>query len=59
MKLKRFEPHTPMATTKIDFLIERGGSTVRDTRDFVEIRRGDQIANIDVFGRVTWRRSPV
>lgn len=46
-----------MATAKIDFLIERGGNTVKDTRDFVEIRRGDQIANIDVFGRVIWRRA--
>lgn len=57
MKLKRFIPHNHMATAKIDFLIERGGNTVKDTRDFVEIRRGDQIANIDVFGRVIWRRA--
>ena len=55
IKLKKFEPATPVAKIKISELVQRGGVIIEDRRDYVEVKRQQSIAHIDQYGRVEWR----
>ena len=55
LQFKRFQPATPVATTKIKELVDRGGHIIVERREFVEIKRMQSIAHIDQYGRVEWR----
>ncbi len=52
--LNKFKPITNIPQTKIDFLIERGGTVIKESEDKVIIKRMDKYATVDKFGRVTW-----
>lgn len=54
-KLKKFEPMTHLATTKINELVKREGKIIQETATFVEIQRLSSIAKVDQWGRVEWR----
>lgn len=55
IKLKKFEPATPVAKIKISELVQRGGIIIEDRREYVEVKRLQSIAHIDQYGRVEWR----
>jgi hypothetical protein len=53
--LKEFDPLMSLAREKARELLARDGQLHYVSHDKVEIRRQDQLATIDTFGRVTWR----
>jgi hypothetical protein len=52
--LARFEPITPVARRKVDELISRGAVVVAVRATLVTLRRGEQTARVDDWGRVDW-----
>lgn len=54
---KRFEPLSEVAKFKILDILNRGGTLVKEKREYVEISRYQSIAKIDQYGRVEWRSS--
>ena len=53
-ELKRFRPIAAQARTAIDGLIGRGAVPVSVREDLVVLRRMNQLAQVDAFGRVSW-----
>ncbi len=43
------------AKEKIQFILDRGGKLIFETKTFVEIERMASIARVDQYGRVDWR----
>jgi hypothetical protein len=54
-ELKEFDPIMSLAREKVRELLARDGQLHYVSRDKVEVRRMNQLATIDTFGRVTWR----
>jgi len=54
---KKFQPMTPAAASHVRELLTRGGIIVKDSKDYIEIKRQESIAKIDNLGRVEWRDS--
>ena len=55
IKFKKFEPIDLAVKRKVTELLDRGGSIIKEKREFVEIKRLQSIARVDQFGRVEWR----
>ena len=55
LQFKKFQPATPVATVKVQELVQRGGTIVVERREYVEVKRMQSIAHIDQYGRVEWR----
>ena len=53
-----FAPIVKLALTTVSELKARGAVVVMETRDSVTLRRGDQLAKIDSWGRVAWEAVP-
>lgn len=54
-KWRRFQPMTPTAEEKINFILNRGGQIITENKTYVEIKRLSSIARVDQYGRVDWR----
>jgi hypothetical protein len=54
LKFKKFEPMVPTVNQKINELINRGGTIVKERRDQIVIQRFESFAKIDQYGRVEW-----
>lgn len=52
--LNRFTPQVSVARRKVDELISRGAVITRVRSNQVTLRRGEQVATIDGWGRVEW-----
>ncbi len=52
--LARFEPASSLARRKVDELVRRGAVVTQVRRSQVTLRRGEQTATVDGWGRVDW-----
>lgn len=52
--INRFEPMTPVARRKVEDLVARGAVITRVRSSQVTLKRGEQTAFIDAWGRVDW-----
>ena len=54
INLERFKPINPLARRKVSELVERGAVVVSVRSSQVILRRGEQTAHVDDWGRVDW-----
>lgn len=54
-KFKKFQPMSNTANEKIQFILERGGQVILESKTFVDIKRQSSVARVDQYGRVEWR----
>lgn len=52
--LAAFQPIVKLARRKVDELIERGAVVIDVRSAQVTLRRGEQTARVDAWGRVDW-----
>ena len=46
---------TPIAIKKVNILKEKGGVVIDETDELVQIQVRNDMATVDIHGRVTWK----